>query len=230
MINIYINIAMVGSVNQVLWDLLVKIKESGLYDKCNKIYLIFNGDRKHLAFNLVSEKYQIIDSNPDISKCEFPTLEYIWSDCQNSTEDFYVLYLHTKGVTKPHSQNVKDWTNYLSYFNINKWSDRLKELEENDCTGVNFCGNPDDLNEHPATWGYGKAPQCYAGNFWWSKSSHIKKLPNPVKWAPDSNLLRWRMMCEMWLCQIKGSKYFNAFSSNVDHYMSPYPSHLYDKL
>ena len=57
MINIYINIAMVGSVNQVLWDLLTRIKQSGLYDSANKIYLVFNGDRKQLSFNLVSEKY-----------------------------------------------------------------------------------------------------------------------------------------------------------------------------
>lgn len=36
-INVYINIAMIGSVNQVLWNLLTRIKESGLYDACDKI-------------------------------------------------------------------------------------------------------------------------------------------------------------------------------------------------
>lgn len=227
-INIYINIAMVGSVNQVLWDLLSRIKQSGLYDSANKIYLIFNGDRRHLQFNLVSDKYVIINANTDISKCEFPTLDYIWQDCQNTDKDFNILYLHTKGVTKPGFQNVIDWTNYLSYFNINKWQDRLNELQESDCTGVNFFGNPDDINQHPATWGYGKTPLHYSGNFWWTKSSHIKKLPNPIKWTPDSNLFRWRMMCEMWLCQVKDGKYFNAYSSDVDHYMTPYPKHLYE--
>ena len=228
--NIYINIAMIGSVNQVLWDLLLRIKQSGLYDSCDKIFLVFNGDRNLLSFKLVSEKYVIIDSNSDVSKCEFPTLDLIWNDCKNSDEEFYVLYLHTKGVSKPGFQNVVDWVNYLSYFNINKWNDRISDLELNDCSGVNFFGNPNDINEHPSTWGYGKAPQHYSGNFWWSKSSHIKKLPNPINWLPDQNYFRWRVMAEMWLCQLNDGKYYNAFSSDVDHYMTPYPKNLYESI
>ena len=223
--NIYINIAMIGSVNQVLWDLLTKIKQSGLYDAANKIYLVFNGDRKHLAFNLVSDKYVIIDANPDISKCEFPTLDLICEHCKE--EDLNVLYLHTKGVTKPGYQQIIDWTNLLSHFNIVKWQDRLKDLEENDCSGINFFGNPDDINLHPSTWGYGKAPLHYSGNFWWSKSSHIKKLPNMSNWLPDNNYQKWRVMAEMWLCQITDGNYFNAFSSDVDHYQNLYPKELY---
>ena len=226
MINIYINIAMVGSVNQVLWDLLTRIKQSGLYDSANKIYLVFNGDRKLLSFNLVSEKYVIIDSNPDISKCEFPTLDLISQHCKE--EDFNVLYLHTKGVTKPGYQQIIDWTNLLSYFNINKWQDRLKDLEDNDCSGVNFFGNPDDINHHPSTWGYGKAPLHYSGNFWWSKSSHIKKLPEPMSWLPDKNYQRWRVMAEMWLCQPNDGKYNCAWQSNINHYLERYPIELYE--
>lgn len=228
MINIYINIAMIGSVNQVLFDLLTRIKQSGLYDSANKIYLVFNGDRKQLSFNLVDDKYVIIDANIDISKCEFPTLELIWQHSQ--TEDLNILYLHTKGVTKPGYQQIVDWTNYLSYFNINEWKDRLKDLEENDCSGVNLIGNPDDINQHPSTWGYGKAPLHYSGNFWWSKSSHIKKLPSISNWLPDGNFLRWRVMAEMWLCQIPEGKYSCAWQSNINHYHQFYPKDLYEKV
>lgn len=218
---------MVGSVNQVLWDLLTKIRQSGLYDACEKIYLVFNGERKHLGFNLVGEKYVIIDSNPDISKCEFPTLDLIWKHSQ--TEEFDILYLHTKGVTKPGHQNIVDWTNYLSYFSIEKWTDRKIDLEESDCSGVNLFGNPDDIREHPSTWGYGKAPIHYSGNFWWSKSSHIRKLPNPIAWLPDENHRRWRVMAEMWLCQHPDGKYACAWNSNTNHYESPYPAEIYKK-
>jgi len=35
-------------------------------------------------------------------------------------------------------------------------------------------------------------------------------------------------MAEMWICQVPGGKYFNAFSSNVDHYQNLYPKELYE--
>lgn len=227
MINVYINIAMIGSVNQVLWYLLTNIKQSGLYDSADKIYLVFNGDRKKLSFNLVSDKYVIIDANSDVSKCEFPSLELIWNDCYNQ-DNLNILYLHTKGVSKPGNSKIIDWTNLLSYFNILKWQDRLKELEQNECTGINLQGSQEDINFHPSTWGYGKAPLHYSGNFWWSKSSHIKNLPNPITWLPDNNFVKWRVMAEMWLCQNSNSRYNCAWYSNVNHYIENYPKELYE--
>lgn len=228
MINVYIHIAIIGTVNSVLLNLINRIKSSGLYDNCNKIYLIYNGNKDWIDIDIFGDKYVQVYANPDVSKCEFPTLDLIWQHCQN--EDLKILYLHTKGVTKPGVQNIIDWVNYLSYFNIDKWRDRINELDSNDCTGVNFGGNPNDINEHPSTWGYGKAPLHYSGNFWWSKSSHIKNLPNPSNWLPDDNYYQWRVMAEMWLAQISDAKYHNAYSSNVDHYMSPYPEEKYKTI
>jgi hypothetical protein len=68
----------------------------------------------------------------------------------------------------------------------------------------------------------------YSGNFWWSKSSHIKNLPNMSNWLPDGNYLRWRVMAEMWLCQIPDGKYSCAWQSNINHYQQNYPKELYE--
>lgn len=226
MINVYINIAITGSVNLVLLNLIDRINKSGLYDNCNRIYLVFNGEKKLINIDIVGDKYVFIHSSQDISKCEFPTLDLIWEKCQE--EDLKVLYLHTKGVTKPNNKNIEDWTQYLSYFNIYKWEDRLNDLDSFDCSGVNFGGKSNDINEHPSTWGYGKSPLHYSGNFWWSKSSHIRKLPNPIKWLPDNNYYKWRVMAEMWLCQVKEGKYYEAWNSGVNHYISLYNIDMYE--
>lgn len=95
-------------------------------------------------------------------------------------------------------------------------------------TGVNLSGNKNDINENPITWGYEKAPLHYSGNFWWSKSSHIRKLNSPIKWLPSDDYLKWRIMAEMWLCQIEGN-YKNAWSSNVNHYIEKYKKENYIK-
>lgn len=223
---VYINVAVMGSVNEVLTNLLNRIKDSGLYDNCDVINLIINGDINLLKVNLEDPKYKIWNEHKSITPQEFPTLDLIWKESQN--DDYNILYLHTKGVSRNHPF-ITDWTNYLSYFNINRWQDRLNELNENDCTGVNLRGNQEDVKFHPMYWGYGKAPKHYSGNFWWSKSSHTKKLCNPISWMPTNEYQRWRMMCEMWVCQLPESKYYNAHTSDVDHYQSPYPKERYEE-
>ena len=224
---IYINIAVVGNVNEVLNNLLNRIKKSNLYENTEEIFLIINGDINGIGIEINDPKYIISNQYKDISNCEAPTLELLWKHSLYSNLNHNILYLHTKGVTKPY-KNIQDWTNYLAYFNIDRWKDRIIDLESNDTTGVNFGGNKDDLNEHPSTWGYGKAPLHYSGNFWWTKTTHIRKLPNPFLWCPDSNHFRWRMMDEMWLCQINDAKYHNAHSSKLNHYISEYPKNLYE--
>ncbi len=221
---IYINVAVMGSVNQVLSNLLSRIKESDLYESVDQINLIINGDLSLITTDLTDSKYKVFNKHKDVYRHEFPALDLIWN--HSDKEDFNILYLHTKGVSRTHTF-IEDWTNYMSYFNINKWKDRIKDLEKNDCTGVNLSGNSEDINEHPSTWGYGKAPKHYSGNFWWSRSSHIRKLPNPYSWIPTEDYNRWRMMNEMWVCQIPNSKYHFAWNSNINHYQQAYPSELY---
>lgn len=215
-----------GSVNRVLNDLLNKIDESGLYDYCDKIFLVINGDKNNLQFQMKS-KYVIYNPHLDASHCEFPTLDLIWEHSQKE-DDLTILYLHTKGVTKPNHPGVIDWTEYLTYFNVERWSYMITALNVNDAVGVNHGGNPNDYNEHPSTWGYGKAPLHFAGNFWWSKSSHIKKLTNPYDFIPEPNYMRYRVACEMWVCSNLEGKYTGLWHSNVNHYTTLYPRCLYE--
>lgn len=225
MTNVYINVAVTGSVNRVLNELLSSIDKSGLYDFSNKIFLVINGDKSQLDFQM-RDKYVIWNPNNDISHCEFPTLDLIWFHCQKE-DNLNVVYLHTKGITKPNHAGVIDWTEYLTYFNVDRWAYMLTALGENDVVGVNFGGNRDDLNEHPSTWGYGKAPLHFSGNFWWSKSSHIRTLTNPYQFIPDNNYMRYRVACEMWVCSNGDGKYLGVWHSNVNHYSELYPRDRY---
>ena len=222
---VYINVAVMGTVNSVLSKLLSNVRKSGLYEFCDGIYLVVNGDRSLLNVDLSGDKINVIENGNDLSVCEFPTITKIFE--HSLKEDFRVLYIHTKGVSKGHPF-IEDWTSLLTYFNVTKWEDRLSELESNDCTGINHFGNKEDVYTHPAYWGYGKTPVHYSGNFWWSKSEHIRTLAHPISWAPDGDLFRWRMMAEMWVCSSSVGKYHCAYNSNVDHYQNPYPASIYE--
>ena len=156
---IYIHICCINNWEDVLNKLLSNIKLSGLYYIIDEIRCIVIGNNNSNIFN--DSKIKIIYQNNDIYLYEFKAMELIYLD--SLKEDFNILYLHTKGIKHYNQlteQNVKDWVDMLIYFNINKFNICLEYLNNNDVVGVNLQPNP---------W-------HFSGNFWWSKSSHIKTL------------------------------------------------------
>ena len=107
-------------------------------------------------------------TSPNTSLYEKATLNRMRFDCLNATEEFNVFYLHSKGVKHYLKQktenNVNDWIEYLCHYNIFHHQTCIKYLEDYDAVGVNL-----QIKEY-------EYPLHYSGNFWWSKSSHIKKL------------------------------------------------------
>lgn len=105
------------------------------------------------------------------------TFRRIYEDCQNAEEEFYVMYIHTKGITScmrlmskncilaQSFKNYYYWRQFLNWGVIKRWRSCVDALDDNDVAGVNFFSSP--------------SPH-FSGNFWWAKSSYIKTLPNPA--------------------------------------------------
>jgi len=214
---IYIHIAVMGHFNQIVAKLLDKINSCGLYDKADEINLNVCGDGSLLDIKKMP-KYNITNETHDIKKCEFPTLDKIWEDSQ--TEKFKVLYLHTKGATHEENDYRGNWIESLSYFNIEKWKDRITNLEHYDISGLNYIKNPKGCpNKYVRqsirmieNSGQYKKAKHYAGNFWWANSHHTKKLKKPSDLVLNNNYLKRRYIAEFWI----GGKNPNAYAKNVD--------------
>ena len=133
----------------------------------------------------------------------------------NNNEEFKVLYIHSKGVRHyknlKYEKNVYDWVEYLSYFNIYNHNLCLKELNNCDAIGVNLQKAAHDSN----------IPFHYSGNFWWSKSSHIKKINHIDEFDNCYN------SPEFWITTIKGI-YKSLWNSNAHHYNDDYHYSIYE--
>jgi hypothetical protein len=106
----------------------------------------------------------------DQREFETPTLKYLKETCDATDEEFFVLYLHHKGITRMNNPNVHAWRQYMQYFCIEQWQDCVAALNEGyDTVGVNWRDTP---------WKH------YSGNMWWSRASYIRKLPE-WKWFRD---------------------------------------------
>jgi hypothetical protein len=144
------------------------------------------------------------------------TYRKIYQDCKQ--QNMNVCYIHTKGITSPirhlrklnpyQFKNYYYWRQYLNWGVLQNWKACVYALEMFDTAGVNYYENP---SRH------------YSGNFWWSKSDYIKRLPDPatIEWwrdlqnKSDNQWLKTtsdRFKDEQWLCSLDDVKAFNYFT------------------
>lgn len=137
---------------------------------------------------------------------EGQTLQYLHKHCLST--DSYVLYIHSKGFVS-NTPYVSNWRQVLNYFTIVRWQDCISKLDIHDVVGVK------DL-----TTSNNRA----SGNFWWSKSSYVKQLANPIdstKYALTSegfpNQPGYRYAFEEWIAS-NNPKTFYIVDTKVNHY------------
>lgn len=151
-------------------------------------------------------KIDIVFRSKNMAFYERYCLKALYCRCQK--EDCRVLYLHSKGVSKRKgkSECVADWVECLLYFTVDLHEVMLEKLCVYDAVGSHL---------------HLKKPIIFGGNFWWSKSSHIRKL---------SPYIRRRYGApEMWIGEIRRSYTFWSpwRPSGHNHYVKPYPRSFY---
>lgn len=201
-IYIYIHIACINHYEDILGRFIAQIYESGLYDSVTEIRYCILGRDDSLTVN--DPKIKIRNNSEDITLYETFTLNCIHED--SKIENFDILYLHTKGVTKPGNTHVEDWVEYMVYFLVYQFKECLTFLKVYDTVGVNLQ-DPDFAKCH------------YGGNFWWSKSEYIRTLSPCI----HDNYFS----AEFWLCESKKGKYIGLWNSKSCHYTDAYPSYIY---
>lgn len=198
---------LINNWQEVVTQQLARLKNSGLYDVADSIYVTINAEKKEQEkFVTLTKKYkklqiEFFESNnyehPGISKVKELGLS---KECK-------IFYFHTKGVSNTYKkyenraseiceekiENIIHWKECLEYFLIDKWKESVEKLETFDNVGVT-CVNG---------W--------FCGNFWWSQSNHIKKTTNVTYGS------RWDY--EAWLNRdIHDAKNFEWYPFSFDPY------------
>lgn len=183
---------MVNSYYEVITEQFKIIKNSGLYDVCDTIYVCCLGkpeELKRVSLFFDKTKIKIEAYNTKLDFYEFITLKHLKYTADN-TEPFYGFYIHTKGVSyKENYEGGKYWRDYMNHYILRKWKDDIKKLDE----GYDLCGVK-LLDEKSAP-----AYQLhYSGNFFWFRSVYAMKLP-----LVDNMNIDNRFEAEMWIGKAK---------------------------
>lgn len=206
MIKIFFHIATIGSDYKKIYEELIdSVLVSRLLDACDEFNVCIVGDGEITKF-LYQDKI-IYHNVGQINEYEFPTLQFMEENIQDGDK---VLYINGLGVTND-SIYKQSWRKYLSYFNIKKWEECIKALDNGyDICGVDFRTDP--------------VPH-YSGNFWWANASYLKTLPKiQTLNKPDSpRVLTLRHNAEMYIGMNPNIKPRVLHQSNI----SQYSRHLY---
>ena len=193
-----------------------KLQTSGLYDQTEKIFYSVHG----IDYKLDLEKAERIhyrDKLP-LDKCqvEYPILNYMREFCKET--ECLIWYIHTKGNSHPPDlkERMEAWRNYMEYFVIHH-HESCQELlyntnEWQGPPGEGYDAVGTDLSSLPS--------RHFSGNFWWSKSSYISKLP-----YLDESVVT-PIGCELWIGQGKGTL-AGLHHAHTDFYHKIYPELMY---
>ena len=224
-IHIFIHVCMIDEWENILLELLNKIKNSGLYDIIDNIHIGILGDSNNLKNNIFNDpkiKIAYIDSR--IYLFELHTINYIKSFCKDILdEEIYILYIHTKGVRRAGNKIVIDsWREMMTYFLIDCHKDCLKNLSFFDTIGnniVNLRGSDKNFINKNHTL-------HYSGNYWWTKKTYINKLPY-LNINFNDDLYECRFNAENWiLSNYPDSKIGILFQDNTNTH--PYHRYIFD--
>jgi hypothetical protein len=161
------NITHLNIINEQISALI----NTGLYDKCDKIYYGCNCDNcdifleKYLETLSYLYRYKFIKMNnaicPKIKSYENNTINSMLDIAKKSDKHFFGLYIHTKGTTAI-SITQHTWRQIMMYWLVDKYKICIDILSRGFNTiGIFYSPYP---KKH------------YSGNFFWFDSEYLKKL------------------------------------------------------
>jgi len=193
---IFLHVATIGSYQEILMEFFESFEKYNIYDNIDNIFINIAGNGEIVIPN--KKEIVIQKTRSKLTDFEFSTLNILRNYCFKN--DVNVLYMHTKGASTPYNICINEWRQYMLFFNIKEHLEIIQQLNYYDACGVDFV---DDPVKH------------FSGNFWWSKSSHIKTLLIPES-LPE--IISHRHKCEFWICSNKHGKYKSLYNSDINVY------------
>ena len=196
---------------------------SGLYDNANDLWVVFcdvENNKLQILEEILSKYPKIKIDYGIVNHAESLAITKVDELCREN-DDYKVLYFHSKGVFNKYKNfidkqtdelkvnSVNSWVEMMEYFLVDNWEKCVEKLDEYDTVGV--------TNNQNWWW----------GNFWWTRSSHVRK-NIPVKNFYTGS--RWQ--CEGWLHDSNTDnaniKFFEFYKFYFDPLYTTLPIYFYD--
>lgn len=155
---------------QIIADQMRRFKDSGLESACSEMIVGVNGgeESKPFASVLLSHKAKPVFHGLQCRN-ECRTIRLL-EDWLPGHDDWYVLYFHSKGATKPLGDDFTGrWRSCMMKHCIDNWRQCVADLDAGyEAVGAHWM-------QPPAT---PASQYIFAGTFWFAKASYLRTLPS----------------------------------------------------
>jgi len=163
----------------IMAEQMADLQESGLADAAQEIHICCNSGPEYKSIlRELAPKKSLLHFNGHGAFTEVPTMYFI-QEWLPAHKDWYVLYYHIKGVTKPHDTGAQQHRRNMGKAMVREWRRCVDDMDHGyDAVGWALV--------HPKKRPL--LPGCFfIGNFWWAKASYMLKLakmpPAVKKWS-----------------------------------------------
>lgn len=152
---VWIHVGLLGRWKEILKEELDLLKSSGLAKHAKIFYCVVGGSKKNVEPFMGGLDHECVGDYKDVRLYECPTLHHLHNFAkQNSNKK--VLYIHTKGTSRPKDSNSDEWRRYMLYFLVGHYKDCLYFLDSYSTVGIHLVSG-----------------NHYSGNFWWAQTNHL---------------------------------------------------------
>ena len=144
-------------------------------------------NQKERIFNNIVDEFIYYPNIVNINQNECDTLLKMLEEIKKFDKEDCILFLHTKGATKPNQLYEKEWREYMELSVIDDYKSHIVNLNNGfDTSGVllNYKNSALDFMKY---WGVG----FYSGNFWWAKVKTFNKITVNIKKQWGTNVSRY---------------------------------------
>ena len=163
-------------------------------DTSDNIGLKIAEEQKERVFNQITDEFTYHPNIVNINENECHTFLKILEEVRGFDATDYILYIHTKGASKPTKLYEIEWRKYMELSLIDNYKQHIKLLDMGfDTSGV-LMRIDNYIEECPDIIKYWGDNNFYSGNFWWTTAKSINRIPKYVKniWGTLEN----RYVCE----------------------------------
>jgi hypothetical protein len=126
----------------IVLDQYYRLLYSGILKEVDSVYITVIGDEDMSWLFEKNEKF-IFDKKGEYKHYERTCLHSLLEWSKHNESD--ILYMHTKGVSRPDNINVQEWRRMLEYFLIDNYQNCLEKLEDVVCCTLLDSGTSDNI-------------------------------------------------------------------------------------